>query len=154
MNVQFMGKRIRYHETPLSKYLWRSVGTPLLLLYTPRVFRKSTLIISTLCFCLVMVQVSGLHLHTNFEGNGGLHGPHIHAADPEGHDHESETDVSFWEFTIAWVKQIPFLPLFIATVFVFAAFAKQVWVLTTKTFKPCRHTRWRPPLRAPPYPNS
>jgi hypothetical protein len=105
-----------------------------------------------LCFCLLAMQVSGLHLHTGLEGNGGIHATHIHAADPDGNGHEGDSDVSFFEVFTRWMKPIPFLFLFIATAFALVTYGKQVWVPIAKTFRPSRHSRWRPPLRAPPCP--
>jgi hypothetical protein len=108
-------------------------------------------LMAILCFCLLAMQVSGLHLHAGLEGNGDLHTTHVHAADPDGNGHETDSDVSFFEASSRWMKPIPFLFLFIAAVFALVTYGKQAWVPVTKPFHPCSHFRWRPPLRAPPY---
>jgi hypothetical protein len=103
-----------------------------------------------LCLSLLAMQVSGLHLHTNLEGSGGLHGTHAHAVDRDGHDHEADTDVSFLELAAGWVKTIPFLLLFIAIFLAVVSDGRRVWAAITKTFQQRRYSHWRPPLRAPP----
>jgi hypothetical protein len=107
---------------------------------------------AVLCLCLLALQVSGLHLHTNVTESGGVHGTHVHPADFDGNGHETDTDVSFMDASGRWIKPIPFLFLFIATVFTMVTYRKQVWVPIAITFHPSRHDRWRPPLRAPPAP--
>jgi hypothetical protein len=96
------------------------------------------------------MQVSSLHLHTNLEGIGDLHGNHIHVEGPDVHGNETEIDDSFLDFFSAWVKPISFLILFIAVYLSVVTFAGRVWTAITKTFCPRCYSRWRPPLRAPP----
>ena len=65
-----------------------------------------TLFIVILTIGLLSVQLSGLHMHVNPDGAGGLHGTHVHEidADGHGHAHEDETDVSLFEFSTSWGK--------------------------------------------------
>ena len=61
--------------------------------------RRFPIILSSLVCCAVlMAQVSGLHLHASSHAeNQGLHGAHVHGADPDGHDHAADVDVSVFE---------------------------------------------------------
>lgn len=122
--------------------------------YHRPMFARSPKLIAILCFCLLATQVSGLHLHASLDGNSGLHGTHVHELDPDGHGHDADTDVSFLDSAAGWVKHLPFLVLFIATLFAIVVSGKQVWTPITKTLHSFRHSRWRPPLRAPPHPIS
>ena len=108
-------------------------------------------LVAFLCLCLIAMQVSGQHLHINLEESGGLHGTHVHVVDTDGHDHEAETDISLLELASGWVKTIAFLFLLVATFFAVTSFGTRIWVSTAKTFHPLKYSRWRPPLRAPPY---
>jgi hypothetical protein len=120
------------------------------MLYTFRVIKSSNSFMTILCLALLSMQVSGLHMHASLEGNVGLHGTHVHGVGPDGHDRESETDVSFLEFSIGWVKHFPLLILFISAFLAIVVFSKHVWAPVTKTIRALRYPRWRPPLRAPP----
>ena len=100
---------------------------------------------------LLSMQATGLHLHVNVHGDaGGLHGSHLHYADPDGHDHSDELDVSVSEPGATWSKIFPFLVLAVSLL------AAVVWMVRTFFPPPViipstrRRSRWRPPLRAPP----
>lgn len=128
------------------------------------------------CLCLLMLQWSGLHVHANEAGYIG--GPetsythsHVHhdshAARPLGdwrddrsaparsgsdHDYGDARDISLWDQALVAFN----LPLAIlAFVFLFAVFPLNRALAGTEISYPVlsgRHTRWRPPLRAPPQP--
>jgi hypothetical protein len=113
-----------------------------------------TLLSIVLVASLLSMQLSGLHLHVNSDGNGGLHGPHVHDAAREGHSHESDTDVSLLEFFFGWMKLLSF---FIPLVFVLLSVMQRrkiVWAPITHSIFTRGQSRWRPPLRAPPIPVS
>ena len=109
-------------------------------------------IAASACLCLLVMQISGLHLHVDPKGNdAGIHGTHVHQADPDDHDHSADIDVPLLEqLGISWSKLIPLL---LACVFVFLA---AVWVQLSLRAPPIQtgrvrqRLRWRPPLRAPP----
>jgi hypothetical protein len=119
--------------------------------YDRPVLALSPKLLALLCFCLLAMQVSGLHLHANLDGNSGLHGTHVHEFDPDGQGHEAEIDVSFFESAVGWVKHLPFIILFIATLFAVVILGIKVGTPITKILHSFRQSRWRPPLRAPPY---
>ena len=100
---------------------------------------------------LLSSQAVGLHLHVNAHSeSGGLHASHVHHADPDGHDHSDDIDVSLFEFGAAWSKilalPMPCVALLLATVWLVQGCSPApAPVLSTR-----RRSRWRPPLRAPP----
>lgn len=101
---------------------------------------------------LLSSQAVGLHLHVNTHSEGGgLHASHVHHADPDGHDHSDDIDVSLFQFGATWSKILAFLmpciALLLATVWLIQSFSPAPTpVLSTR-----RRSRWRPPLRAPPF---
>ena len=96
------------------------------------------------------MQMSGLHLHTDLEGSGDLHGNHIHVLDPDGHGHETDSDISYLELFRGWANPILFLLVFVAAYFSLVMCVRRVWTPIAKAFFLARYSRWRPPLRAPP----
>jgi hypothetical protein len=110
-------------------------------------------IIALFFITLLSMQLSGMHMHVNPQGDSGeLHGSHTHDHDPgpSGHDHSSDIDVSVLELGATWAKLLTFL-VPIATLLL-----SVVWVLQSN-WPPSRilqslqrRSRWRPPLRAPP----
>lgn len=122
---------------------------------------------------LFILQLSGLHAHANEHGYVGTpetgyshtHTPHHeHIADHGGtdhggtdhggshdvHDFEDLRDVSFFELASGKFK---ISLIFLALIFLFS-FHPVARTLTPSflSYRPLigRHTRWRPPLRAPP----
>jgi hypothetical protein len=102
---------------------------------------------------LLSLQFSGLHQHVNIQGsNGESHGTHMHDLDHDGNDHDKEVDVSFFELGVTWSKIMPFLLTLVLVLLVIGRAAQSI------SFPPCRllqshkRSRWRPPLRAPPFP--
>lgn len=98
------------------------------------------------------MQLSGLHMHVNSDGAGGLHGAHVHETDSDGHGHahEDETDVSLFELGTSWGKLFLFLPLLLCILLTFVQSGRIVWTLVADTFQHRRRLHWRPPLRGPP----
>jgi hypothetical protein len=81
-----------------------------------------------------------------------LHGEHVHDADPDGHDHSADVDVSIFELGTLWAKLLFVLPVL---GFALAISATGCWrsrrpSVTTPVQR--WRSRWRPPLRAPPLP--
>ena len=124
------------------------------------------------CVCFVMLQWSGLHVHANETGYIGgpettythSHG-HRHPHDGHhsddwradyaargGHDYGDARDVSLLDKALIAFK----LPVAIlALVVLFAIFPFVRTLANAEIAYPVlsgRHTRWRPPLRAPPQP--
>jgi hypothetical protein len=128
------------------------VGGPQRFVYGSAMRNSPTWFIVIPVIALLSMQLSGLHLHVNSDGAGGLHGTHVHETDSDGHGHghEHDTDVSLFELGTSWGNLVLFLPpLFIMLTFVQSG--RSVWMLIADTFQHRRHrSRWRPPLRAPP----
>jgi len=108
-------------------------------------------IIAFACVAMLLMQISGLHLHAGDHSNdASLHGAHVHDIAPDGHDHTADVDVSLIDFGIVWSKIMPVLMAILPTALAI------VWVLHTLWPPPIpliplrRRSRWRPPLRAPP----
>lgn len=120
------------------------------------------------CFSLLSLQLSGLHVHTGDSGFVGApetpfthrHGHHDHGNarhDDHGdaspaHDYEDAKDVSLLDLALGTFK----MPLAIPALFLLSAslpgFGKRVRTEYAYRVLSGRHTRWRPPLRAPPQP--
>ena len=117
-----------------------------------------TLLAIVMAASFLSVQLSGLHLHVNSDGYGGLHGTHIHDADHDGHGrghgHEADTDVSLLKFFSGWVKLPLVLALFVCVILAVMRLDKLVWAPITHRILSRGQFRWRPPLRAPPIPIS
>jgi hypothetical protein len=115
-----------------------------------------TAFIVILVVCLLSMQLSGLHMHVNSDGTGGLHGTHVHETDNDGHGHahEHDTDVSLFELGTISGKLFLVLPLFLFVFLTFVHSGRVVWTFVASTFQRRRRSRWRPPLRAPPLPIS
>jgi len=118
--------------------------------YDLLMFARSPILMTMLCICLLATQVSGLHLHTSLDGGSDIHGTSPLEFDPDGHGHEGGSDVSFLESAIGWVKPLPFLVLFITALFACVTIVIRFWAPVARSFQTCRHSHWRPPLRAPP----
>ena len=116
-----------------------------------RLITSALLII--VCVSLLSIQFSGLHQHMSTqEFNGEAHGTHLHDLDPDGHDHDTGADVSFFELGTTWLKIMPFvIPLGLVLLIIGRT-------VQLARFPPCqllqlrKRSRWRPPLRAPPIP--
>jgi hypothetical protein len=127
------------------------------------------------CFSLIVLQLSGLHMHLNEHGYSGTpQGTHVHGPAPQhnhaihdgahehgaaahdhgqtGHpDHSGDTDVSVVELGAGVSKLL----------LIFVCLGLVLLVLSRSSVKPSfnhvvplpigRHARWRPPLRAPPH---
>jgi hypothetical protein len=105
------------------------------------------------CLCLLFMQMSGTHLHVEAGGeNAGLHGTHLHEIDHHGHNHSAERDVSVLdELGLTWSKLLPVILACVALLFSQQWPRQQLWLLPVRYAKPRRRSRWRPPLRAPPF---
>ena len=111
------------------------------------------LLIAIMCFSLLTMQMSGLHLHVSVDSqSGALHGTHLHdaALGEHGHDHDAEIDVSSFEPGVTWSKLIPILVALIFALVPLIRTSTTVRLPLVERF-PARHrSHWRPPLRAPP----
>lgn len=128
------------------------------------------------CLSLLSLQLSGVHVHaddggyigapeTPFTHSHGLHdhGDAYHAGtvDDSGHgdhdtspshDYEGAQDVSLLELALGTFK----MPIAILALFLLFLVLSRIRSLCASEFVSRvlsgRHTRWRPPLRAPPLP--
>ena len=124
---------------------------------------------------LFLLQVSGLHAHTNENGFTGVpetgnshvhshrHDDHHRHPQPAGdeapgkddaahsHDYEDSRDVSFFDLASGDTKSPSAVALL---VFLFSVHEQRAGVAPNDFIHPVlsgRHARWRPPLRAPPH---
>ena len=125
-----------------------------LISYIGPVKNLATPILLLACLCLIMMQMSGTHLHVDADGeHAGLHGTHLHETNQHGHDHNAESDVSVLEeLGLTWSKLLPIILAGVALLFTQHWPRQQTWLLPVQFGKPRRRSRWRPPLRAPPLP--
>ena len=127
------------------------VGDLLRFVYGSAMRNSPTWFIVIPVIALLSMQLSGLHLHINSDGAGGLHGTHVHETDSDGHGHEDDTDVSLFELGTSSGNLVLFLPPLLFIMLTFVQSGRTVWMLIADTFQHRRHrSRWRPPLRAPP----
>lgn len=125
------------------------------------------------CFSLLMLQLSGLHVHADQDGYIGVpetsyshtHAHGHHGADRRdgsavvdidaefsvpSHDYDDARDVSLSDLALSAFKLTLAFLLF---VFLFTIFPRNRTLVGTDFVYPIlsgRRTRWRPPLRAPP----
>jgi hypothetical protein len=110
-------------------------------------------ILAFVCFSLLSLQFSGLHQHVDTQGqDNGIHGTHLHDVESDSHDHHADIDASFFELGARWSKTIPFLIVLALNLLIIGRATRSVSFLYNHLLQPCRQTRWRPPLRAPPLP--
>ena len=116
--------------------------------------RFSSHVLTIFCASLLCVQLSGLHLHVNPDGNGGLHGTHHHDTEHGGKSREADKDVSVLELAASWLKLQPYFIPFKFVVLAAVQRSKTLWAPVTNNRTGRGQSRWRPPLRAPPIPVS
>lgn len=128
------------------------------------------------CLSLLILQLSGAHIHVGTEGYVGVpeisysHDHHEHGRHHDhrvadavneqsapmtagpGHDHEDVQDVALVDQTLTAYK-IPLVALALVLLFLVLSRARTP-AIPDIAFPVLsgRHTRWRPPLRAPPRP--
>lgn len=106
-----------------------------------------------MCLALLFLQWSGMHYHVSTDEHASeLHIGHLHELDLEnhGHDHDSDFDVSLFELTANWFKQIQNAIIFTLALILFVT---STIVVSPPSFRNTlyqRHTYWRPVLRGPP----
>jgi hypothetical protein len=125
------------------------------------------------CVSLIVLQLSGLHMHVDAHGYVGApeathvhgqagghhqgHATHLDLADAShetahtgDQNHDGDQDVSIVKFGTAVSKLLLYLiPLGLALLTVLRP-AGKIAPATTLPRPIARHERWRPPLRAPP----
>ena len=145
-----------WHSPLLYLFRCYKIGSPKRFVYSSAMRTSPTSFIVILGISLLSMQLSGLHMHVNPAGAGGLHGTHVHETDADGHGHihEHDTDVSLFELATSWGKLFLFLPSLLFILPIFVQSGRTVWTLLADTFQRRRRSRWRPPLRAPPLPLS
>ena len=72
------------------------------------------------------------------------------AKEDHGHEHDSDFDVSLFELTANWFKQIQNTIIFTLSLILFVTSAIVVWPPPHRKTLYQRHTYWRPVLRGPP----
>ena len=123
------------------------------------------------CVSLLAVQLGGLHMHVDADGNvGGPRGVHLHTQllhshgedahvhhhgtldheHPGEQEHAGDNDISVTEMRGGKsALAFPHLNL-LQGLLVYRAEVTQVRPVNTETPPKTRKSRWRPPLRAPP----
>lgn len=100
---------------------------------------------------LLVLQSAGLHMHANVHTDGmQLHAEHVHDADPDGHDHSADVDVTIFELGTLWAKLAFLLPVLGLTLLIPPVRAYFLRFVGEPAPARRRQARWRPPLRAPP----
>ena len=137
--------------------------------------RSRVFLVLAACLSLLSLQLSGVHVHADDGGYVGApetpfthsHGRHDHgdahhgSSDAAGHvdhdsgpahDYEGAEDVSLLELALGTFK----MPIAILALFLLFLVLSRIRSLCASEFVSRvlsgRHTRWRPPLRAPPQP--
>ncbi|MBK79858.1 MAG: hypothetical protein CMQ43_02925 [Gammaproteobacteria bacterium] len=114
-----------------------------------RAMRGKTFLVVACVASILLLQVTGLHLHVSPAEAASLHAEHTHYADPDGHGHGDDSDVSLSELGAFWVKVLAyFVPLLI--IFALTPVKVRSWVVGAPSSHRICRPRWRPPLRAPP----
>ena len=117
--------------------------------------RASLSILALACVSLFGVQVSGLHLHAESGGHNVAesHGPHLQQAYSHDLDHGGvHVDVAVFEPASGSFEIDVFVPYSAAAEFSrLTALAYRSPILASK-ISLSQYSRWRPPLRAPPFP--
>jgi hypothetical protein len=111
------------------------------------------LLLLGLSFCLLSLQLSGLHLHVDAYGADNateLHGTHLHEDESDEHGHDSDVDVGLTEPGITWKNYFPILAMFTLTLLVTFPRVAKIWTPTVEPFFTSYRSHWRPPMRAPP----
>ena len=103
---------------------------------------------------LVSMQASGIHLHVNTAGAGGIHSSNIHESGLNDQDHFGDTDVSLFEVISSATQAAYFVAVFVFALLVVTKCEAHLWAASTRRLGPRHRSRWRPPLRAPPAPSS
>ena len=118
--------------------------------------RHSTLSIFALaCVSLFVVQVSGLHLHAEVGGHddAGSHDPHLQQAISHDVDHGgAHVDITVSEPASGSVEIDVVIPNSAVAEFLTLAPVDYRWTKPELNMSLGRYVRWRPPLRAPPFP--
>lgn len=114
------------------------------------------------CLFLLAMQLGGLHLHVDADGNdAGIHAVHLHQVGPEDqnhhdevgevHDHSVEVDVSLLEeLNASWTNLIPLLMVCVIAAFLGLRPQRLLRLALRHPHKTRHREHWRPPLRAPP----
>lgn len=115
--------------------------------------QKSLFIVFYMSIALLFMQWSGLHLHIGADEHANtLHVAHVHGVDLDdhGHDHEADIDVSLFELSTNWFKQIQYFLLLTVALVIGVTVSFVVW--SPPFINPIYHSRsyWRPILRGPP----
>ena len=101
---------------------------------------------------MLSMQMAGLHLHAGYHGDAvALHGAYAHDVEPGGHDHSADVDVSLLGFGIVWSNLLPVLLTVFPTILIIVWVLHTLWPPATFLIPLRRRSRWRPPLRAPPF---
>jgi hypothetical protein len=124
----------------------------------------STSLMLIACLSLVVLQMSGLHMHVNGDGFAGapqgthVHDAHHHDGASSAHEHEhsggqghtSDSDVSIVNYNTG-VSKLPvdLIALALGLIMFLTPVAKIAPVTTVPRPRE-RYERWRPPNRAPP----
>lgn len=122
------------------------------------------------CMSLLAVQVSGLHMHVDAHGYAGTpQSTHVHSQDTHSHggdkhrdhaalhehphgdrSHDGDKDVSVIELNTGGSKLVILAVWSGLSLLIPLTLGEKLSPLAAVPRPVGRHTRWRPPLRAPP----
>lgn len=113
--------------------------------------RPSILFVAFACFCLLVLQLSGLHMHVDIgSDDAGLHGSHMHQFASPNDDHRAEVDVALLEQLVGQWSKIVALVCYCLLLIVAAWIFRPTWSPPLRSGTVERRLHWRPLLRAPP----
>lgn len=116
--------------------------------------RNKIYLVIYMCLTMLLMQWSGMHYHVGIdEHSNELHIGHVHVLDMEDHGHShdnSDFDVSFFELSANWFKQIQNALMFTLAVILFITAITIVFPPPLRSILHQRHSYLRPILRGPP----
>jgi hypothetical protein len=140
--------------TPINRP-YGQYDSDLPLLYSPRMRRATLFVLTFACISLIAVQVSGLHLHAEAGGHddAGSHEPHLQQAFSHDKDHGgAHLDISVFEPASVSSQVDVFIPNSAVSATATLPKWEYRWPISASRIPLRRYSRWRPPLRAPPFP--
>ncbi len=123
-------------------------------MYSPRMRRATLFILALACVSLFAVQVSGLHLHVEAGGHDEdeSHGPHLQQAYSHDLNHGgAHVDVVVFESASGSIEVDILILNSAVSEFSTMTPLQYRWPVPASSMPLRQHSRWRPPLRAPPY---
>jgi hypothetical protein len=116
--------------------------------------RFSAVLLVIACCAFIGTQLSGVHAHVDDHGfDGAVQSTHDHHHD-HGNEHDGDVDVDVLDLGVTAAKAVFVLLALGLTLFLLAPVRCAVRFEYEIRSPLRRRLRWRPPLRAPPFPIS